>query len=130
MRQRRDRLDQLLAVVQYQQDVVRRQPAGQDRKEGLRLPRRLLLAQSQCSGQKGGQQRGVREGGQLHKGRAVDEVVRSRMGDLDRQACLADAAGAHQGDEPRRRDPLAHLAHLLLAPDEARERMGRAANRR
>jgi hypothetical protein len=60
-------------------------------------------------------------GARSHEPRPVARAVEQVGGDLEREARLAAAPRADEGDEARGRDELAEFSQLLCAPDEARE---------
>ncbi len=113
----RDRLDQVLAVVEQEQqpaiaDVpgerdLRRPVGGQPRVQRLcdRRPDQL----------------GLPERRQLDRPDPVGKVLGPLPGELQRQPGLAAAAGSGQGEEPRVAQQRRGLGQLALAADEARQ---------
>ena len=71
----------------------------------------------------------VRDRRELDKPGAVRVVVESLGGDLERQAGLADAARAEEGQEPRACQCLARLVELVLAADEGRHLLRQVVGR-
>ena len=111
-----DPLDQVLAVVQHQKQLLVREVRPQ---QGERFGR-CLVAQVHRGHHGVAHQRRVPDLRQLDQPRAVPEPARQIARGPDREPGLAHAARSHQAHHPRRRQLLAQLGQLAAAADEAR----------
>ena len=107
--------EHLLEVVEDQQHPAATD-AIRDRLHGA-VPQLLLQAEGLAD--RAGHELRIRDRRQRHEGDAVGKGVGSREGRLDREARLARAAGAGQGQQPRPVQQLADALDLRLAADEA-----------
>ncbi len=115
--ERRDSLDEVLAVVEQQQDLVRPQPLGDRLLD--RFPRSLTEAQH--LGQLSGNARLVGDSGQVDEPHAVAEGLQQTSGCLQRQPRLAAAARTRERHEPMVGEPRHDRGQLRLAPHEVVE---------
>ncbi len=106
--------DQVLAVVDDQQHLAVLRVLHQRLDD--RAPRLLLHAEHRRDRLR--HEPRVRHRRELDEPDAVGVVVDDLGADLQRQSRLADAAGAGQRQQPRRREESADLGELALAPDE------------
>ena len=113
-------LEQVLAVVHQEEQLPVPQVGEQ---EGLRLGR-CLIAQIQGREHRVADQVRIPDVGELDEPRAVREGSREIGPDPDREAGLADAARADEGDQANRGELLPQLRELAAAADEA-GRLGR-----
>ena len=77
---------------------------------------RGILPDPDGRGDRAGDQRRIRDGGERHEPRPVGEAVRDRRRDLEREACLAGPAG------PRERDEAGGLEERLRSSSSSRSR--------
>ncbi|SNS53512.1 hypothetical protein SAMN05443665_1005233 [Actinomadura meyerae] len=135
--QLRDRVEQVLAVVQDEQCPPPAQRVGE-------RPLRGLVAQAQHAGDLPGHvarpghiarpgrvaRCGDRAGrSQLHRPHAVGVVGERPRGRLQREPGLADTAGARQRHQAVLGEQLAGVADIVVAPDDFAERCGRRGGR-
>ncbi len=123
--QRRGAVDDMLAGIQHQQQP----PAG----EHLRHPlyRNLTAAKlkPECSRNRGRNKGGIAERRELRQPHAVGKVRQQLACEREGNPCLADSAGAGQGDEPMRGGKVQGLTHLVVAADQLGKRLGQVRHR-
>ena len=107
----------MLEVVEHEQQIARAEP---DEQRAARLVAFVLDPDGRCDGRT--DERGVGEVRELHEDGALRGSRPEGFGDRDRKPCLADPAGADEGDEPgSARFEQAHdRSDLSLSPDEGR----------
>ncbi len=110
-------VDQMLAVVEDEQ-----QPAvGAMPDQRLRRGTARFLLDPQRGGDRLRHQFRICKRRQFDQPHAVGEIIERVGCDLERQAGLAEAAGADDGDEPCSAQQFPDLAQLTLAADERRD---------
>ena len=105
----------MLRIVQHQQQM----PGREVLDNGLRQVLSRLLLEPEDVGHRLRYEPRFRQRGELHQPDAVRIGFQQVPRHLHRQAGLAAAAGANEGEQPRRAEQLLDLRDLLLAADEA-----------
>jgi hypothetical protein len=116
LRQRRRRLDDLLAVVKDDQDLALPERLGE--RLGDWAPGFLPDPEHLCD--RTGDERRVRYGRQVDEPNAIPRAVERFRCRLESKTGLAHPARARQSHESGRSEQAPHLGHLAVAPDEAR----------
>jgi len=111
---RRGSLDQVLAVVEDEQHLARRQ-GGVEHRERLTRPR---LRDPEDTRDHGRQEVAVGHRRQLDEPRAVRKAAAEHGGEPQREPGLADARGPEQRDQSRAMHEPRQLAQLALAAHE------------
>jgi hypothetical protein len=115
VRERGARVDEVLAVVEHEQEPPRPQVVDQRFVDGPVG----LVGQAERGGDGPGDQRRRGDRRQIDEPDPVRVVARQPVGDLDREARLADPARPGQRDQAGHGEERADLGALRLAPDEA-----------
>ena len=120
LRQQRAGVDQVLAGVEDQQQPRVRKWSS----TVASCVRSSCSVQAKAVRDGVGQQRGIAQPGQLDQPDAVGVAVRGTGGGAQRDAGLADPAGADHGDEPRAVKQRGQPRELALAADETGDLRG------
>ena len=118
-RERRARLDEMLAVVEHEEEL------GVPEAPRERLPGRCRrVVEVERRGDESPDDDRIRHRGQVDEPHAATPGADLTPCDLDREACLARAAEAAERDQPVCPQEVADLRELPRPADEARERDG------
>ncbi len=112
--QRRTRVDQVLAVVQYQQHL----PGTELCDQVFQAVAGRREVQSQRGGDGFGHEVGFRQCGEVHEAGAVPEVFAPARRHGQREPGLAAAAGPGEGQQSAAGEQVLHLGDLTLPADE------------
>ena len=116
----RDRLENVLAVVEHEQDTLVGQVIAEQRdRPGCRA---ILQPERRCD--RRSDVRTQRDLRQRHEIRAIGEVRAEIAGRAQRQSRLPDAAGPGEGHESRCAEASLDRSQLVATPHEARELRG------
>lgn len=113
-------VDDVLAIVEHQQQVLVGQEGAEVREAGVGIDRDL-----ERHGDRLGQARGIGgRGAKVHSDDAVLERLLEFLHDRKRHGRLADSPGARDGDEPAARYALDQCRDFAAAADQARQGRG------